>query len=148
VLTSLFPSKIWLKVTVFWDVAPYSLVLVYRRFRGAYCLHHQWSPMVPIRPAKILACPNGSRISNQFLAPGSLIALIMKAVSTSETSGTSTRLQGATYSRRQSSSYSPPWEHEISPKMLFLISLYPDGESRQNDKWPHPAARTTALLMK
>jgi hypothetical protein len=26
-----------LKITVFWD----SLVEVYRRFRGAYCLHHQ-----------------------------------------------------------------------------------------------------------
>jgi hypothetical protein len=26
---------------VFWDVAPCSLVEVYRRFRGACCLHHQ-----------------------------------------------------------------------------------------------------------
>jgi hypothetical protein len=30
-----------MKITVFWDVAPYSLVEVYRRFKGAYCLHHQ-----------------------------------------------------------------------------------------------------------
>jgi hypothetical protein len=30
-----------MKMTVFWDVAPCSLVEVYRRFRGAYCLHHQ-----------------------------------------------------------------------------------------------------------
>jgi hypothetical protein len=29
-----------IKVTVFWDAAPCGLV-VYRRFRGAYCLHHQ-----------------------------------------------------------------------------------------------------------
>jgi hypothetical protein len=29
------------KVTVFWDTAPCSLVEVERRFRGAYCLHHQ-----------------------------------------------------------------------------------------------------------
>jgi hypothetical protein len=29
------------KITVLWDVAPCSLVEVYRRFRGAYCLHHQ-----------------------------------------------------------------------------------------------------------
>jgi hypothetical protein len=29
------------KITVFWDVAPCSLVEVYRRFRGACCLHHQ-----------------------------------------------------------------------------------------------------------
>jgi hypothetical protein len=27
--------------SVFWDVAPCSLVEVYRRFRGAYCFHHQ-----------------------------------------------------------------------------------------------------------
>jgi hypothetical protein len=30
-----------MKLTVFRDVAPCSLVEVYRRFRGAYCLHHQ-----------------------------------------------------------------------------------------------------------
>jgi hypothetical protein len=30
-----------MKVTVFWDVTPCSLVEVYRRFRGACCLHHQ-----------------------------------------------------------------------------------------------------------
>jgi hypothetical protein len=29
------------KMTVFWDVAPCSLVEVYRRFRGACFLHHQ-----------------------------------------------------------------------------------------------------------
>jgi hypothetical protein len=29
-----------MKMTVFWDVAPCSLVEVYRRFRGAYFLHH------------------------------------------------------------------------------------------------------------
>jgi hypothetical protein len=28
-------------MTVFWDVAPCSLVEVYQRFRGAYCLLHQ-----------------------------------------------------------------------------------------------------------
>jgi hypothetical protein len=30
-----------LKFTVFCDVAPYSHVEVDRRFRGAYCVHHQ-----------------------------------------------------------------------------------------------------------
>jgi hypothetical protein len=30
-----------MKITDFWDVAPCSLVEVYRRFRGACCLHHQ-----------------------------------------------------------------------------------------------------------
>jgi hypothetical protein len=30
-----------MKMTVFWDVAPCTLVEVYRRFRSAYCLHNQ-----------------------------------------------------------------------------------------------------------
>jgi hypothetical protein len=30
-----------MKMTVFWVVAPCSLVEVYRRLRGACCLHHQ-----------------------------------------------------------------------------------------------------------
>jgi hypothetical protein len=29
-----------MSMTVFWDVAPCSLVEAYRRFRGACCLHH------------------------------------------------------------------------------------------------------------
>jgi hypothetical protein len=32
-----------MKMTVFWDTAPCSLVEVYRRFRGALYLHHQGS---------------------------------------------------------------------------------------------------------
>jgi hypothetical protein len=30
-----------MKIDVFWDVEPCSLVEVYRRFRAACCLHHQ-----------------------------------------------------------------------------------------------------------
>jgi hypothetical protein len=30
-----------MKMAVFWVAAPCSLVEVYRRFKGAYCLHHQ-----------------------------------------------------------------------------------------------------------
>jgi hypothetical protein len=30
-----------MKIRAFWDVAPCSLVGIDRRFRGAYCLHHQ-----------------------------------------------------------------------------------------------------------
>jgi len=30
-----------LKFRVFWDVLPCSQIDVYRRFRGAYCLHHR-----------------------------------------------------------------------------------------------------------
>jgi hypothetical protein len=29
------------KITAFWDVAPCSVVEIGRRFKGAYCLHHQ-----------------------------------------------------------------------------------------------------------
>jgi hypothetical protein len=30
-----------MKMTAFWDIAPCSLIEVDRRFRGAYCVHHQ-----------------------------------------------------------------------------------------------------------
>jgi hypothetical protein len=30
-----------MKINVFWDVAPHSLVEIDRRFRGAYCLYYQ-----------------------------------------------------------------------------------------------------------
>jgi hypothetical protein len=30
-----------MKMTVYWDVAPCSLLDIDRRFRGAYCLHQQ-----------------------------------------------------------------------------------------------------------
>jgi hypothetical protein len=30
-----------LKMTAFWDAAPFIIVKVDRRFRGVYCLHHQ-----------------------------------------------------------------------------------------------------------
>jgi hypothetical protein len=29
-----------MKIIVFWDVAPCSLIEVYQRFRGTYCIHH------------------------------------------------------------------------------------------------------------
>jgi hypothetical protein len=34
-------SSIPLKMTSFWDIAPWSLVEVYQCFRGAYYFHHQ-----------------------------------------------------------------------------------------------------------
>jgi hypothetical protein len=34
-------TAVSMKMNVFWVVAPCSLVEVYRRFRGACCLHHQ-----------------------------------------------------------------------------------------------------------
>jgi hypothetical protein len=37
-----------MKLIVFWDVAPYSLVEIVRRFRGAYCLHYQGEKYIAI----------------------------------------------------------------------------------------------------
>jgi hypothetical protein len=35
-------NRWWIrKMAIFWVVAPCCLVEVYRRFRGAYCLHYQ-----------------------------------------------------------------------------------------------------------
>jgi hypothetical protein len=34
-------TAVYMKMTVFWVVAPCSLVEVYQRFRGPCCLHHQ-----------------------------------------------------------------------------------------------------------
>jgi hypothetical protein len=34
-------KQVGVKMTIFWDVAPYSLVEIDGRFRGACCLHHQ-----------------------------------------------------------------------------------------------------------
>jgi hypothetical protein len=35
--------RVGIKTTVFWGVAPCSLIEVYQRFTGACCLHHQGS---------------------------------------------------------------------------------------------------------
>jgi hypothetical protein len=35
------------KMAVFWNVATYSLVAVYKSFRGGYCLHHQGDGFSP-----------------------------------------------------------------------------------------------------
>jgi hypothetical protein len=32
------------KLTILWNVQPYSIVETDRRFRGAYCLHHHDDP--------------------------------------------------------------------------------------------------------
>jgi hypothetical protein len=42
-----------MKLTVFWDVALCSLVEVYRRFRGAYSLHHQGVALIMVMMANI-----------------------------------------------------------------------------------------------
>jgi hypothetical protein len=40
-----------MKMTVFWEVAPCSLVEIYWRFKGAYCLHHQGGESVMMEAA-------------------------------------------------------------------------------------------------
>jgi hypothetical protein len=62
-----------MNMAAFWIVAPCSLVDVYGRFRGACCLRHQGD--LPDYAAQQLK-----------RRPSSLIALMMEAASTSETS--------------------------------------------------------------
>jgi hypothetical protein len=45
-----------MKMTVFWDVAPCSLIEVYRRLRGAYCVHHQTTWRVIPEDSHLLKC--------------------------------------------------------------------------------------------
>jgi hypothetical protein len=45
VVKTLGKRSLGMKMTVFWDAAPCNLVEVYRRFRGACCLHHQGLPL-------------------------------------------------------------------------------------------------------
>jgi hypothetical protein len=46
-----------MKMTALWDVAPYSLVVVGRRFRATYCPHHQSGVMMEaVRTTETSAC--------------------------------------------------------------------------------------------
>jgi hypothetical protein len=73
-------------MTVFWDIAPCSLADIDRRFTGAYCLHHQGE-----------GSDNGG---------GKYLWNVGKLLPDYPTQ----------HPRRQSSSYSPLWEPEISPR--------------------------------
>jgi hypothetical protein len=48
----IFVTATCLQGTVFWDVAPCSLVEV-QRFRGAYCFHHHGALMMDVNVANI-----------------------------------------------------------------------------------------------
>jgi hypothetical protein len=78
-------------MTVFWDVAPCSHVQIDRRFRGDCCLHHQGDELA----AREKVCWETGRkrqrlgpllYLNPLYASYLLIALMMEAVRTSETS--------------------------------------------------------------
>jgi hypothetical protein len=44
-----------MKMTVFWDVAPCSVIEVYRRFGGAYCFHYQGDEWLLFRSGATIA---------------------------------------------------------------------------------------------
>jgi hypothetical protein len=81
-----------LKMTVLWNVAPCSLVEVYRRFRGGYYPHHRPDDGGSKHPWNV-----GRRIPDYK----------------------------AQHPRRQLSSYSLPWEPEISPIQRLIKIIYP-----------------------
>jgi hypothetical protein len=67
-------------MAVFWVVAPCSLVEVYQRFRGAFCLHHPGDHRPDVREER------KELVRFQVLtAVVVIIALMMEAASTSET---------------------------------------------------------------
>jgi hypothetical protein len=99
-LTVLLPSPCLdairiMKMTVFWDVAPFNLVEVCLRFRGACCLHYQGDEVSP---------DDGS---SKYLW------------------NVSKRLPDYTtqHPRRQLFSYCSPWESEISPILICSIQF-------------------------
>jgi hypothetical protein len=73
-------------MAVFWDVAPCSLVEIDRRFRGAFCLHHQaYDPDdagTPVNTYQTTRCniPEGSHflISLQILTEYMLFLLVFE----------------------------------------------------------------------
>jgi hypothetical protein len=88
----------FLKMAVFWVVAPCSLVEVNQRFRGPCCLHHQGDEYAarvetvrdigmnqPRQKPWADQWVTDSYVPNRFHMHGLLIALIMEAARTSET---------------------------------------------------------------
>jgi hypothetical protein len=73
-----------MNVAVFWDVAPRSLVETERRFRGTYCFHHYVyygeDSLRYVCRFEALKIKKGKRLCSFT------IALMMEAISTSETS--------------------------------------------------------------
>jgi hypothetical protein len=57
-----------MKVAVFWYVAPYSLAEIDRRFRGAYCLHHQGDKAASICETTRRNIPEDSRLHSNSIS--------------------------------------------------------------------------------
>jgi hypothetical protein len=69
-----------MKMAVFWDIAPCSLVKIDRRFKGAYCLHHQVNFYQTTRrnnPEDKSSSSSPSHMSQQVTAIIGLAALTM-----------------------------------------------------------------------
>jgi hypothetical protein len=68
-----------MKVTAFWDIAPYSLVEVNRRFRRTYCLHHQDDEFKKMKSKlNYVISPEGTVIFKQDSVVHFLIRLVLK----------------------------------------------------------------------
>jgi hypothetical protein len=116
-------------VTVFWDIAPCSLVEVDRRLRGAYFFHHQGLMMEA-------ASTSETSVYFKEAASTSETSVYFKQASWGPDDGGSNHLWNvgiyqwdytALYTRRLSSSYSPPWEPEMShevPTILLNASIH------------------------
>jgi hypothetical protein len=97
-------------MTAFWNVALCSLVEVYRCFKGAYCLYHQdtmpcFPILKPVPRSQLAQCPDDGG-SKRFWN----VDKLLPDYTVQEP-------------RRQSSSYSLPWEPEISPATISLNSI-------------------------
>jgi hypothetical protein len=56
-----------MKMAVFWVVVPCSLVGIYQRFRGPYCLNHQeFINVSEVLSASIIRAMSKPHVSNQF----------------------------------------------------------------------------------
>jgi hypothetical protein len=84
------------------DVAPWSLVQIQRRFRGAYCLHYQDGEYAAPRPA----C---------FCIPTQLFIALMMEAQVSFNKSARCNIQA-----HDSFSFSWPWKPEISPINLNI----------------------------
>jgi hypothetical protein len=74
-----FPTIYFLKMAVFWVVAPCRLVWVYRRFRGLYCLHHQGDEAVQTSEKLV----NSHQSSPRYNPEASHLIFIVTAVENS-----------------------------------------------------------------
>jgi hypothetical protein len=60
--------RLLINITDFWDIETCSLKTVYRRFRGAYCLHYQARQYVSLKRRSTSSKLHGPRmLSSQYI---------------------------------------------------------------------------------